>query len=104
MKDVFTEGRRANLERKRALGELLTRPPEPDPAKERQLDALADAVADRLTRRQEEDDAEPEPERRPAASSFDGGARQPVRPPPQDHGRWLARVIREGRADVGARF
>jgi hypothetical protein len=102
MSDVFSMGRRAKVERQRALAEALTRAPEPDPAAERELDALADAVADRLTRREEEDD-EPEPERRPA-ESFDGGARQPVRPPPEDHGRWLARVIREGRADAGANF
>jgi hypothetical protein len=37
-------------------------------------------------------------------SGFDGGAQQPVPPPPEDHGAWLARVIRERRADAGALF
>jgi hypothetical protein len=103
MSDVFTAGRRAKVERKRTLAEALSRAPEPDPAAERELDALADAVLTRIASRTTQE-VEPEPESERRVGGFDGGARQPVPPPPEDHGAWLVRVIRERRADVGARF
>jgi hypothetical protein len=99
--DIFTQGRRAKVERQRALAEALCRTPEPDPAADRELDALADAVVARIaSRATEEAEPAPEPERR-AAGSFDGGSRKPSPPPPETHDAWLARVIREKRADVG---
>jgi hypothetical protein len=48
---------------------------------------------------------QPRDERGRFTSSFDGGARQPVaQQPPEDHGVWLVRLLRERRADVGAGF
>jgi hypothetical protein len=103
--DLLAAGRRAKAEHQRALAEALTRPPEPDPEPDDvALDALADRVAERIAGRLAEnfEDSEPEPKTR--SRDFDGGARQTVPTPPEDHGRWLFRVIRERRADAGARF
>jgi hypothetical protein len=101
--DVFKAGRRAKVNRQQALAEALCRAPEPDPAADRELDALADAVLAQIASRAvQEVEPEPGPERR--VGGFDGGARQPVPPPPEDHGRWLVRVIRDRLADAGGRF
>jgi hypothetical protein len=82
----------------------LCRPPAPasETGDEAALNQLADKVAERIVSSFTEA-PEREPERR-SGGGFDGGARQTVPPPPEDHGAWLARVIRERRADAGARF
>jgi hypothetical protein len=99
--DVLAEGRRAKLERQRALGEALCGPSEPEPeAHDVVLDELADAVTNRILHRLAPH-AEPE---RPPGGSFDGGARRSVPPRPESHERWLMRVIRSRAANVGARF
>ena len=36
--------------------------------------------------------------------SFDGGARQPMAPPPESHDAWLTRVLASRAADAGAHF
>lgn len=99
MSDIFREGRRAKAERQRALGELLCRPPSPEPATNSEVDALVDAVAQRVVDRLK-DDAEPEPEPRPRGG-FDGGTRQSVPLPPETHEETLARLLRTGEANAG---
>jgi hypothetical protein len=96
--DVFAEGRRAKLDRQRALGEPLCGPAEPEA---NALDELVDAVTDRIFHRLA---PEPEPEPERPAGEFDGGARKSVPPRPESHEKWLVRVIRSRAADAGARF
>ena len=99
---AIEDGRVAKVENQRRLAAIFA-PPEPEPAADA-IDELADRVTERLITRLDQ----PEPESQVAGAArggFDGGARpQSISQPPESHGEWLTRVLRERRADRGAAF
>lgn len=99
---IFDDGVRAKQAQREHLATIFA-PPEPEATDdEATLDGLADVVAERILQKLT---AEPEPEQAAGAGGgFDGGARRSLPPPPESHGQWLSRVLRERRADRGADF
>jgi hypothetical protein len=102
---IFDDGARAKELHRQRLGSIFA-PPEPEATDdEAALVELADVVADRVVERLA---GEPEPEQAAEAGAvgrgFDGGARRNLPQPPEAHGLWLSRVLRERWADRGADF
>jgi hypothetical protein len=133
--DLFAVGRQEKLERQRRLAEALAGgPPEPEPVEvEVELDMLADAVAERLLGRLEQ-----EPEREPGffdgaitakqerqaalvdalmgrtttsaeaapqrSGSFDGGARRGELRRPETHDETVAKLVLQSRLHRGQTF
>ena len=104
---LIADGRAAKEANRQHLGEVLSgrgqELPEADALAARiatmvapLIDAAIDAV---LTGRADEP-----PVSAPAASGFDGGARQIVPPAPPTHDEWLVAVVRQRLADRGAEF
>jgi hypothetical protein len=82
------------------------RQPEPEPA----LDPITAALRQKQQKRQQLVAAvigrrqQPRDRQGRFTVSFDGGARQPVPPPPPTHGEYLTEAIRSHRHDIGPKF